>query len=379
MAEDGGDKTEDATPKKRQEAHDEGRIPRSQELNAAVLLLGTALVLTIVLPSISSKLLAIMGTSLSRIGETSLSSESVLKIAQSVGWRVLAVLMVVTTSMAGIALGIGAIQSRGVLSTAPLQPKMQRISPMANAKRVLGKQSIIELLKAILKVVIVGFAIYNALSIETIDRMLATTQQSPTGLVEVIRHYSIRLLLTAGLAYLALAAADYAWQYWQHLQQLRMSKEEVKQEYKNSEGDPLLKQRMRSMARTMARRQMFRDVPKADVVIVNPTHRAIALEYDPIKAPAPIVLAMGQRKVAERIKKIALDHGVPVIENRPLAIALLSTARVGMIIPADLYVAVAEILAFIFRQKAAQGSQRGYRPISRLIDDKVGAELGGQQ
>ncbi len=374
MAEDGGDKTEDATAKKLQEAHDEGRIPRSQELNAAVLLLGTALVLTIVLPSIASKLLAIMGTSLSRIGETSLSSDSVLRIAQNVGWRVLAILMVVTTSMAGIALGIGAIQSRGVLSTTPLQPKMQRISPMANAKRVLGKQSIIELLKAILKVVIVGIAIYNALSSETIDRMLTTTQQSPMGLVEVIRHYSIRLLLTAGLSYLALAVADYAWQYWQHLQQLRMSKEEVKQEYKNSEGDPLLKQRMRSMARTMARRQMFRDVPKADVVIVNPTHRAIALEYDPIKAPAPIVLAMGQRKVAERIKKIALDHGVPVIENRPLAMALLSTARVGMIIPADLYVAVAEILAFIFRQKAAQGAPRGYQPISRLIDDKVGVQ-----
>ncbi|HET6407395.1 MAG TPA: EscU/YscU/HrcU family type III secretion system export apparatus switch protein, partial [Chthoniobacteraceae bacterium] len=174
-----------------------------------------------------------------------------------------------------------------------------------------------------------------------------------------------------GLAYLGLAGADYFWQYWEFSQQLRMSREELKQEMKNSEGDPLLKQRMRSMARNMARRQMFRDVPKADVVIVNPTHRAIALEYDPLKAPAPIVLAMGQRKVAERIKKIALEHGVPVIENRPLAVALVTTARVGMMIPAELYVAVAEILAFVIRQRNARGMRRAYQPISHLVGGEV--------
>jgi flagellar biosynthetic protein FlhB len=177
--------------------------------------------------------------------------------------------------------------------------------------------------------------------------------------------------MTAGIAYLGLALADYLWQYWQYVKELRMTKEEVKQEHKNSEGDPHLKQRMRAVARSMARRQMFRDVPKADVVIVNPTHRAIALQYDALQAPAPFVLAMGERKVAERIKKIALDHGIPVIENKPLAIALLSSARVGMMIPPELYLAVAEVLAFVIRQRRARDGAWGYRPISRLVGDSV--------
>ena len=134
-----------------------------------------------------------------------------------------------------------------------------------------------------------------------------------------------------------------------------MTKEEVKQEMKNQEGDPLLKQRMRSMARQKARRQMFRDVPMADVVIVNPTHRAIALQYDPTRAPAPIVLAMGQRKVAERIKAIARESGVPMIENKPIARALVAKAKVGQMIPSELYLAVAEILAFVIRRRILRG------------------------
>jgi flagellar biosynthetic protein FlhB len=207
---------------------------------------------------------------------------------------------------------------------------------------------------------------------DTISDILTTVQQSPAGLIHVIQHYAVKLVMTAGLAYLGLATADYLWQHWQFTKQLRMTKEEVKQEFKNSEGDPHLKQRMRSLGRARARRQMFRDVPNADVVIVNPTHRAIALRYDVLQAPAPIVLAMGQRKVAERIKAIALEHGVPVIENRPLAIALLSSARVGMMIPAELYLAVAEVLAFVIRQRQTRGSQwGGYRPVSHLVGDPV--------
>jgi flagellar biosynthetic protein FlhB len=167
--------------------------------------------------------------------------------------------------------------------------------------------------------------------------------------------HAARLFLLAGLAFLAIAGLDYAWQRWQYLQGLRMTKEEVKQEAKQSDGDPLLKARMRSVARARLRKRMLTAVPTADVVIVNPTHRAVALRYDPLEAPAPVVVAMGERKVAERIKELARQHGVPMIENKPLAVALLASARVGMMIPAELYVAVAEVLAFVFRQRALQG------------------------
>jgi flagellar biosynthetic protein FlhB len=167
------------------------------------------------------------------------------------------------------------------------------------------------------------------------------------------------MLTSAGMAYLVLAAGDYLFQWWQHEKSLRMTKEEVKLESKQNDGDPQIKQRRRQIARSYARKQMMADVPKADVIIINPTHIAIAIKYDPTLAPAPIVLAIGQRKVAERIKEIARQAGVPMIENKPLARALLKTAKVGTLIPYELYMAVAEILAFVLRTRGTRGSWEG--------------------
>ena len=175
----------------------------------------------------------------------------------------------------------------------------------------------------------------------------------------MVKKYAVRMLATAGGAYLALAGGDYLWQWWEHEKSLRMTKEEVRLEYKQNDGDPQIKQRRRQVARSYARRQMMKDVPKADVVIINPTHIAIAIKYDPTVAPAPIVLAIGQRKIAERLKAIAREAGVPMVENRPLARALLKTARVGTLIPYDLYMAVAEILAFVIKTRGTRGSWEG--------------------
>jgi flagellar biosynthetic protein FlhB len=371
MSDEFGEKTEEATPRKRQEARDEGRIPRSQELSVALLLLGIALVLTTIVPRVGARMLSTMGSGLASIGDPGYSAESMVRNLQSLGWHTLGTIMMIAASMAAIALVVNGAQARGVFSAKPLAPNWERVSPAANAKRIFGLQSIAELLKSLVKLVIVGAAVYSVLGGDAMNRIVITTQQSPAGLLEVVRDYSVRLIVTAGIAYLGLALADFLWQHWQFSKQMRMSKEEIKQEMKNSEADPLLKQRMRSMARNMARRQMFRDVPNADVVIANPTHRAIAIKYDPSKAPAPIVLAMGQRKVAERIKKLAFESGVPVVENRPLAIALMKQARVGMIIPVELYLAVAEVLAFVIRQRAERGPRWAYAPISHLVGDSV--------
>jgi flagellar biosynthetic protein FlhB len=207
-----------------------------------------------------------------------------------------------------------------------------------------------ELLKSVLKLVIVGMAVRGALAAAWGD-VLSLAQRSPMAILHVVREHAHTLMMNAALAYLALAAADYGWQLWQFEKQLRMSREDVKQEMKQSEGDPLLKARMRSAGRALARKLMLADVPKADVVITNPTHIAVAIKYDPEKAPAPYVLAIGQRKVAERIKAAAKEAGVPMVENRPLARALLASAQVGTMIPPDLYVAVAEVLAFVMRQR----------------------------
>lgn len=367
MSEQQGEKTEEPTPKKLQDAREEGKSPRSQELSAAFLLLGASLVMATVIPSTASDLMVLMGTALSNLGESALGNDGVIKLAQMIGWKVLLTILPVALSMAGVSLAIGAFQNRGILTSKPLAPKWERLSPLNNAKRIFGKQALVELVKAVLKVAIVGFAIYTVVNSSTIDDILITAQTSPVNLLAVLKKHTSTLLLTAGIAYIFLAIGDFIWQRWQFGQQMKMTKEEVKRELKSSDGDPLVKQRMRSIARNMARRQMFRNVPKADVVIVNPTHRAIALEYDPVAAPAPTVLAMGERKVAERIKRLAMEHGIPVVENRPLAAALIESARVGTMIPADLYVAVAEVLAFVIQQRQSYKRNWGYQRSGALL------------
>jgi flagellar biosynthesis protein FlhB len=356
MANDSGqEKTEQATPRRRQEAAAEGRVPRSPELGTATLLLMAALTMQAIAPAASSRIIDLFGGGLRRLGAGGdVSPDAVVAILQGMGRELLFILVLLTASFAVAAVTIGALQARGVLSGKPLGPNWERINPLTNGKRLLSVQPIVDLLKSLLKLGIVSWAVWHALSAAWPD-LIDLAGRDPRSLLDTIRHYSAKLLLTAGLAYLALALSDYLYQVWQYEKGLRMSKTEVKQETKQQDGDPMLKSRMRSVARARLRRQMFKDVAKADVVIVNPTHIAIALQYDPAKAPAPFVLAMGQRKIAERIKQLAFEHGIPVVENRPLARALLGVAQVGMMIPAELYAAVAEVLAFVLRQRALRG------------------------
>jgi len=252
--------------------------------------------------------------------------------------------------MAGASLAIGALQARGTMSAKPITPDFNRLNPAQNAKRVIGTQGFVELFKALLKLLIVGWAVWHVLA-PAWPAITALGQQPPRALIEIVREYGVGMLRTAGLAYLALAGADYAWQLWQHEKGLRMTKEEVKQEHKNQEGDPMVKSRMRALARQRVRQQMFKDVKKADVVLVNPVHIAVALKYDPSVAPAPYVVALGRRKVAERIKALAYEAGVPVVENVPLARALIAAVKLGQMIPTELYLAVAEVLAFVMRKR----------------------------
>lgn len=345
------ERTEAPTPRKRQEARGEGKIPRSQELTTAVLLLGGALVLNTAGRTLSTTVVSNMEYGLLVAGAGPLDGRAAVALLRGMGWKVLAALGLFLSSMAGVTLAITAVQARGVLSSKPITPDWKRIDPLTNARRMLGVQPWVELVKSLLKLALVGLVVQAAMRAAWSD-VLALAQQSPIAFLGLVRGYAIRMMTTAGLAYLGLAAADYLYQIWQHEKSLRMSKEEIKQETKNSEGDPLVKARMRSMARALARRQMFQEVPHADVVVTNPTHIAVALKYDPERNDAPVVIAMGQRKIAERIKALARESGVPTVENRPLARALLGSARVGEAIPPALYLAVAEVLAFVIRQRS---------------------------
>jgi flagellar biosynthesis protein FlhB len=346
------ERTEEATPKRREDAREKGQIPRSVELNAAMMLLGSALVINALGPALGGTLLSTFQYGIIVAGSGPLDGESAVGLVRGMGWKVLAALTTFVCAMGGVTLAISAAQARGVLATKALEPQWDRMNPLTNLQRMLGAQPWIDLVKSLAKLGIVAFAVHASLKSAWSDAMMLSLT-SPFGMLDLVRRYSVKLLMTAGLAYLALAVLDYLYQMWQHDKSLRMTKEEVKLEHKQNEGDPLIKARMRAMGRAMARRQMFQDVPKADVVITNPTHIAVALKYDPQKSDAPVVLAMGQRKIAQRIKALAAESGVPMIENRPLARALLGSARVGESIPAELYVAVAEVLAFVIRERRA--------------------------
>lgn len=355
MAEDSDlEKTEEPTARRRQEAVDEGRVVRSNELATAALLFGSAATVNMAGPALASRVIELFSGGLRAIGDTSGGSASSLGLLRSTGMGALFIAALLAAGIAVCVLVVAVLQGQGVLALKPITPDWRRVNPLTNAKRMFGTQSLAELLKALLKVLLVGWAVWHMLDTAW-PELMQLAGRDPVTLLDTLRRLTVSLLTTAGIAYIVLAAADWGWQKWQYEQQLRMTKEEAKQDAKQTEGDPTLKGRMRSLARSRIRRQMFKDVPHADLVLVNPTHIAIALQYDPIKAPAPIVLAMGERKIAERIKAIALANGVPVIQNKPLARALLRSARVGLMIPAELYAAVAEVLAFVMRQRARHG------------------------
>jgi flagellar biosynthetic protein FlhB len=348
------ERTEEATPKRKQEAAREGRIARSAELGGAAMLLAGGALVAHAGPAIGMRLMQMFSSSLGSLGEARDAAMAVTQLRVA-GQATMGVVGIAGLVLSGTVVAVGAAQARGTFTADPLQPKFDKLNPLTNARQLVGTRPVVELLKACIKVALVGFVTWRVLAVAWPDLMDLGSRDA-SSLASTLRHYAVRLLVTAGTAYLSLAAADYAWQWWQHRKSLLMTKDEVRQESRNEDGDPTLKSRMRSIARSRSRRQMFADVPKADVVIVNPTHIAIALRYDPLVAPAPVVLAMGERKIAERIKALAATHGVPMIEDRPLARALLASTHVGAVIPAELYAAVAEVLAFVFRQRALKGN-----------------------
>lgn len=352
------ERTEEATPKRRQDARDEGRVARSQELAIAASLLGSALVLGGGMPALGQALLDLFGSTLGSLGATELTVESTPLFLRATMGRTMFALAGVCAALAAAGVVLSIVQARGTLTTKPLEPKLDKLNVVTNAKNLLRPQQLVELLKSLLKLGIVAWAVWRALG-TAMPEAASLVQQEPLGLADFVRRYALRLMLTAGGAYLALAVADYAWQWWQFEKGLRMSKEEVRQEYKESEGDPHVKGRRKQVARQYARKQMLADVKRADVVVVNPVHIAVAIRYAPDLAPAPVVVAMGKLLLAERIKDIAREAGVPIVENKPVARALIKSARVGTIIPVEMYVAVAEILAFVIRTRASRGRWAG--------------------
>jgi flagellar biosynthetic protein FlhB len=300
--------------------------------------------------ALSQFAMRVMRESAGALSAGAFTPEGAVHIMRTLVLGLLAALAPFALGMATAATAVGLAQSRGAMSFAPITPKLSHLNPMSGLKKLVSKDALVNLLKASLKLVVLGFVTWRVL-LGNWPEIMSLVETGPAAVGAVTSDLVFHLVFVAGLSFLVIAFADYAWQVVRHQTSLKMTKEQVKHEAKDSDGDPHVKARMRTLHMQRARQRMLQAVPRADVVITNPTHVAVALRYDPSESPAPIVVAMGERKLAERIKAIARDSGVTLVENKPVARALLATCVVGKPIPPMLYAAVAEILAFVFRQK----------------------------
>lgn len=345
------ERTEKPTERRISDARKEGRVPRSRELNTAVLLLLAAAAFSWQMPAMASDVRNFFVDSFAWwTPSDDFGPAEGARLLEHALNTLLSIVGPILVFFAGILLSLSLAQSRGALSLKPLTPNFSNLDPIRGLRQIFGLQGVVNAIKQILKLAVIGTIGY--LTIRSFaPEILSLVGASPVVVLENTLRFSVRIMAIVASVYLVVALGDYAYEAWRHERSLYMTREEVKRELKDTEGDPLIKQRIRSIMRQMARRRMMADVPKADFVIVNPTHRAVALRYDPATDIAPIVLAMGERKIALRIRQIAEEHGIPIVENPPLAAALIRTAKVGHPIPVELYKAVAEVVAFVYRSR----------------------------
>jgi len=342
------DRTEQATPRKRQEVRQKGQVARSGEINAACGLLACLVALRVGGPYMASKLAGLIRSGFQ------LAPESTLSAAQLTTG--MASLLLVTAKILTPVLGAAAVA--GVVSNVcqvgfnftlqPLNPDWNRINPVRGFARIFSVRALVELAKSLLKLGLVGWVAYSYLH-RNYQLVAAMSAMSHAEIYATLGYLAWQLFLRAAGVLIIIAGFDYVFQRFQFERSIRMTKQEVKDDWKRSEGDPLVKSRLRQRHRELARARMMQEVARATVVVTNPVHVAVGLRYVPREMEAPEVVAKGQRLVAERIKEVARDNGVPVVENPELARALYDQVGIGQRIPADLYQAVAGIIAFVYR------------------------------
>lgn len=347
------EKTEAATPKRREDARKKGQVPKSHELTSVLSLLAGVVIMKSIGPGLVDHVLDLMGSTFRNLASGDWTVAGMSVYGASIGTAYVSMMAPLFFAIMAVGVAGNALQTGFVLSSKPLTPDFSRVDPFKGAKRIISQRSIVELVKSLMKLAIVGYVVYQALQ----DKYLQIVSLSGSdihGAAGVIAGIAMDVLMKAGMALFGVAALDYAYQRWEYQRNLRMTKQEVREELRQSEGDPKIKSKLRQQQRQMASRRMMHDVPKADVVVTNPTHFAVAIQYRPESMRSPRVVAKGQMLIAERIKEIAREHGVPVMENKPLAQALYKSVEVGFEIPPSLYHAVAEILAFIYSLKRAR-------------------------
>ncbi|RJP35171.1 MAG: flagellar biosynthesis protein FlhB [Phycisphaerales bacterium] len=346
MPAEAGERTEAPTPRRRREARQKGQIARSQDLTAVVILLASLLALRLLCPHMGAVLLNVFHRALTDPAVTDPNQASPLAVA------VFTQAAAVVAPILGVVLvaGLAAVwaQVGWIFTVQPLTPNLGKLNPISGITRLFSGRSVASMLINVGKLALVGSVAYATL-IGSADRVLYASQLEFESVVVVTLELMFTLALRLVLVLLLLAIIDYVYQRYRHEKDLKMTKEEVKDELRSMEGDPVVKQRRRRVQQQLALQRLRRDVPKADVIVTNPTHVAVAIQYDAQTMPAPRVVAKGGDYLALRIRQIALQLGIPIVERPPLARMVYSEVEVGQYIPEKFYQAIAEILAYVYR------------------------------
>ncbi|MRG85384.1 flagellar biosynthesis protein FlhB [Salinibacillus xinjiangensis] len=342
------EKTEKATPKKRQDTRKKGQVAKSQDVNTAILLFGMFMLFLFLGGFLKDRFTALYTTSFKEYIHWEVTEENVASVLfqSTLDGAIILLPVMVVAIIAGLASNF--LQIGFLFSTEPLQFKLSKIDPIQGAKKIFSVRAIVELLKSLLKISFIGTVTFVIIWLNKDDMMIMSLK----GIDQAISFFgqmTVIMGITASLVLLFLSVLDFLYQRHDHEKNIKMSKQDLKDEHKNTEGDPLIKSKFKERQRQMAMSRMMSDVPDADVIITNPTHYSIAIKYDEKKFDAPYVVAKGVDFIAFRIREVAKHHDVAIVENRPLARSLYDKVDIGEAINEDFYQAVAEVLAYVYR------------------------------
>lgn len=352
----GGEKTEEPTSKKLEDARKEGQVAKSKEIGNAFGILALFLILKIYIGSMGTRFLELFSAVYGQIPSISTLYSGNLPIAalqvliKSMMLQMIIIAAPIFLVGVVVAFVCDVAQVKWRPTSKPMQPKFSKLNPMKGFARIFSPGSLVELLKSVLKLAVIGYMVYSYLK-GRIGQIFLLYDISIGQAIELIGDVVIELGIRIAAVYMIIAMLDYAYQKYKFKQDMKMTKQEVKDEYKNQEGDPQVKGKQKQRMREASMRRMMQQLPEADVVITNPTHYAVAIKYDPDKYDAPYVIAKGENYLAQRIKDIARDNEIEIVENKPLARMLYANVEIGGLIPPELYQAVAEVLAFVYHLK----------------------------
>ena len=372
-SEDDSSKTEDASAKKLEEARSKGQIASTRELYHFFMLSGLLVMVVSLGPKVARDGMAMLSPFITRPEAIEMSVGGLNDLMQEVAIGLVMLLMLPFLLSFAAALTPAAIQRKFVFTTQHMQPKLSKISPLSGFKRIYGMKAFVEFAKNFLKIAVVCIIVVSVAMPYRHELPHLLRANDKMAMLDYSQILSQKVLIALCIFLFLLSIIDYLYQRFNLLKSLRMSKQEMKDEYKQQEGDPHVKQKLRQIRRDRARKRMMANVPKADVIITNPTHYAVALKYDSAKMQAPVVLAKGADEVAARIREKANSHKIPIVRNPPLARILYDTTDIDDEIPIEHYQAVAKIIGYVYRLKGkapkepmGNGPKRGKGPELKL-------------